>query len=139
MVYLPDTEILYSSWPAQQTHQSPLKGALVLVQVPVDRRLIVDRHLVNHTTSNKYFAKCFLLVGEKTTHFDDSLGFRTLFNHFHIGPAISLIVPDVVGHLSGSETLIAIALTARPVVDILLLHKVRVRSPDQALTVCSLA
>lgn len=60
---------------------------------------------------------------KKTAHLDDSLGFTALINHVHLSTAMSLIVTDIFGHLSGLDTLIAIALTARPLVDNLLLHR----------------
>lgn len=61
----------------------------------------------------------FFVWKSERAHFNDSLWLRTLFNHVDCSAAISLIVTDIVGHLSGFEVLVSIAVAARPVVDIL--------------------
>lgn len=52
-------------------------------------------------------------------YLDDFLGLVPLLHHAQLGPAVPLVVSDVDGNLRGLQPLVAVALTAAPLVDFL--------------------
>lgn len=56
-------------------------------------------------------------------HLRHSCRLCTFVHCVHFSTAVSLVVTDISGHLSGFELLEVIPLTAKPAVDVLLMHR----------------